>query len=236
DDHSLCDYLTEDGKVRPGLDPDNSAGVGAVQPNIRRVYRNIGTGSDSRKVLVCREVDTNLDGTKDVVRRYTDEGQSKDEEADSNYDGKIDTWNIFLRGRLSEVRLDRNFDGNADEKKFYGEGKLIRVERDNDFNGKTDIWEMYRTGRLERIGVDLDGDGRVDRWDRDVEWLKQLGKEVQKRQEDEAKRREEEAAKRVKEAEEAATKAGATDGQPTPASTATKPIETPPSRAPTKPK
>ncbi len=208
DDHALCDF-----KDRKDVEVSETSGVGAVQPNIRRVWRVIGEGSDRRKVLICREVDTNLDGIKDVVRMYGDDGQSKEERADSNYDGQLDTWNIFSRGRLSEVRLDRNFDGKPDEWKVYVEGKLSRVKRDQDFNEKADVWEMYRTGRLERIGLDLDGDERVDRWDRDVEWLKKLAQEEQKKQEEEAKRREEEAAKRAKEAEAAAAKEASTEAE-----------------------
>jgi hypothetical protein len=202
DDHALCDY-----KDKKDIEVSETAGAGALQPNVRRVYRLVGMGVDRRKVLSCREVDTNLDGTKDVVRFYGEDGQSKEERADSNYDGKLDTWNLFSKGRLSEVRLDTNFDGEPDEWKVYVEGQLSRVKRDKNFDKKPDVWEMYRTGRLERIGVDLDGDERVDRWDRDAEWLKKLAQADQKKQDDEQKRRQKEAEKRMKEAEEAASKA-----------------------------
>ncbi|MBM4360700.1 MAG: hypothetical protein FJ096_21545 [Deltaproteobacteria bacterium] len=202
DDHALCDY-----KGKKDVEVSETAGAGAIQPNVRRVYRLVGVGSDRRKVLSCREVDTNLDGMKDVVRLYTDDGQSKEERADSNYDGKLDTWNLFSKGRLAEVRLDTNFDGEPDEWKVYVDGKLSRVKLDKNFDKKPDVWEMYRAGRLERIGVDLDGDERVDRWDRDGEWLKKLAQADQRKQDEEQKRRQEEAEKRIKEAEEATTNA-----------------------------
>jgi NADPH-dependent glutamate synthase beta subunit-like oxidoreductase len=152
DDKPLCDFAG-----KKDVEVSETAGPGAVQPNVRRVWKLRGTGSDARKVLACREADTNLDGIKDVVRVYTEDGQSKEERADTNYDGKLDTWNVFSRGRLAEVRLDTNFDGEPDEWKTYVEGKLSRVKRDRNFDKKPDNWEMYRGGRLERIGVDLDG-------------------------------------------------------------------------------
>lgn len=202
-DNSLCDF-----KGKKDVEVSETAGPGAMQPNVRRVWKLRGTGSDSRKVLACREADTNLDGLKDVVRFYTDDGQSKEERADTNYDAKIDTWNIFSRGRLAEVRLDTNFDGEPDEWKVYIEGKLSRVKRDANFDKKPDHWEMYRNGRLERIGVDFDGDERVDRWDRDTEWLKKLAQTEQKKQDEIDKQRQADGEKRQKEAEEAAAKIG----------------------------
>jgi hypothetical protein len=204
DDRPLCDF-----KDKKGLEISETAGPGAMQPNIRRVWKVFGTGADRRKILVCREVDTNLDGLKDVVRIYTDDGQGKEERADTNSDGKLDTWNLFAKGRLAEVRLDRNFDGEVDEWKIYIEGSLSRVKRDSNFDKKPDIWEMYRKGRLERMGVDLDGDERVDRWDHDTEWQKKLASETARKQEEADKKRREEAEQRTKEAERAGEGAAA---------------------------
>ena len=49
------------------------------------------SGEDRHKVLICREIDTNFDGIKDVFRTYNEKGEAVKEEADSNYNGKIDT-------------------------------------------------------------------------------------------------------------------------------------------------
>src|SRR5262245_39319060 len=106
EDRSMCNW-----KGRSDVEIAETAGPGAFQPNVRRVWRVYGTGADRRTVLSCREVDTNLDGVKDTVRFYNEEGQSKEERADTNYDGKIDTWNIYAQGRLAEVQLDKNHDG-----------------------------------------------------------------------------------------------------------------------------
>jgi hypothetical protein len=181
DDRSMCDW-----KGKSDREASETAGPSAIQPNVRRVWQLVGTGEDRHKVLVCREIDTNFDGVKDVVRRYNDKGESLHEEADANYDGRIDTWITFATGRLAEVKIDADRDGNPDEWKYYTGGKLARIKRDTNRDGKPDIWEIYRMGRLERMGVDSDGDERVDRWDHD--------NELRRRFEDSERKKEEEAA------------------------------------------
>jgi hypothetical protein len=204
DDRSLCEW-----KNRADREASETAGAGFLQPNVRRVYQLAGTGADQRKVLICREIDTNFDGVKDVVRRYNDKGESLYEEADANYDGRIDTWITFSKGRLAEVKLDTNGDGKPDEWKVYTDGRLSRIRRDTNHDGKADVWEIYRAGTLERMGVDLDGDEQVDRWDHDTE---------QRRRADEAERKKEEeaaaaAAKKAEEEKAAAEKANEEAGQ-----------------------
>lgn len=162
DDHTKCDY-----KGRDDREVSETAGPGTVLPNVRKVYQVFGVGEDRRKVLVCREVDTNLDGIKDVVRTFTDKGEALSEQADSNFDGKIDTWITFAGGRISKVSLDLDGDGQPEIWKFYVAGQLSRIQRDTNKDGKPDVWEFYNHGRLERMGIDLDGDGSVDRWDHD---------------------------------------------------------------------
>jgi hypothetical protein len=161
-DGARCEY-----KGRTDREVSESVGTGALQPSIRRVYRILGEGEQRRRILVCREVDTNLDGTKDLVRRYNDQGEASEEQADSNYDGKIDTWLRFAKGRIAQVDLDSNQDDSPDETRYYVQGKLSRVQRDTNGDGRPDVWEIYAAGHLERMGVDVDHDGRVDRWNRD---------------------------------------------------------------------
>jgi hypothetical protein len=208
DDHSMCAW-----KGKPDLEASEVAGPGSIQPNVRRVYQVIGTGEERHKVLVCREIDTNFDGVKDVVRRYNDKGESVAEEADANYDGKIDTWITFIKGRLAEVKLDTNFDGKPDEWKYYINGKLSRVVRDTNFDGKPDVWEIYRDGHLERMGVDVDGDEHVDRWDHDTEMRRRFEDAERKKDEEEAAK----AAKKVADEKAAADKANEGEGEGKPA-------------------
>jgi hypothetical protein len=185
EDRSRCDF-----KGRSDREVIETTGPGAIQPNIRRVFAIVGEGEEARKVLLCREVDTNLDGMKDVVRTYNDKGEALHEQADSNYNGKIDTWISFARGRIAKVELDSNGDGRPNETRFYVDGKLTRAQRDRNYDGKADVWEIYEGGRLQRMGVDLDHDGHVDRWDRD-----EVAMRIAEREEEEQAEREEAAAK-----------------------------------------
>jgi hypothetical protein len=188
DDSSRCDH-----KGRADREVVESAGPGAEQPNVRRVFAIIGEGEDRRRILLCREVDTNLDGIKDVVRTYNDKGDVLNELSDANFDGKIDTWASFSRGRVSKVQLDNDGDGSPDETRFYVAGKLNRVQRDTNRDGKPDVWEIYDEGHLQRMGVDLDHDGHVDRWDRDEVAMRAL---AEKEREDEEKEAAEEERKK----------------------------------------
>jgi hypothetical protein len=218
DDHSLCDW-----KNKADREASEVAGPGSITPNVRRVYQIVGTGEDRHKVLICREIDTNFDGVKDVVRRYNDKGESIAEEADSNFDGKIDTWITFVKGRLAEVKLDTTYDGNVDEWKYYSGGKLSRVSRDTNHDGKPDVWEIYREGKLERMGVDVDGDEHVDRWDHDNELRRRFEDAERKKDEDEQAA----LAKKAAAEKEAADKANdaVDDGSDTTPGAAKKPLK-----------
>jgi len=169
DDRSRCDF-----KGRSDREVVESSGPGAKKANIRRVYGVVGEGEDRHRVLMCREVDTNLDGVKDVVRTYTDKGDALNEVADTNFDGKMDTWITFAKGRVAKLREDHNGDGQDDETRFYVSGQLSRAQIDTNYDSKPDVWEIYDDGKLERRGVDLDFDGHVDRWDRDEIELREI--------------------------------------------------------------
>jgi hypothetical protein len=162
DDRSMCDW-----RNKPELEVSETTGPGAIKPNVRRVYKAFGEGDSRHRTLVCREIDTNLDGIKDVVRTFNQKGEALHEEADRDYDGKIDVWLKFVDGRIAQEDVDTNKDGKPDVWKFYTNGQLQRVRRDRNGDGKPDVWEIYSKGRLERVGMDENSDGHVDRWDRD---------------------------------------------------------------------
>jgi hypothetical protein len=199
DDAARCEF-----KNRSDRDVEESATLGSLKPNIRRIYAMVGEGEERHKSLLCREIDTNLDGVKDVIRTYNDKGESLREVADSNYDGKVDTWITFAHGRIAKVDLDRTGFGQPDVFRYYVQGKLSRIQRDTNRDGRPDVWEIYEDSELKRMGWDLDHDGRVDRWDRDeVAERTALEKELRA----EEHRKQEEAAKQ-KADDEAAAKAG----------------------------
>lgn len=208
DDISRCDF-----KGRADRDVEESSSRGSLHANIRRIYATVGEGEERRKFLLCREIDTNLDGIKDVVRTFNDKGESLREVADANYDGRIDTWITFAHGRMAKVDLDRDGNGQPDEYRYYVQGKLTRIQRDTNHDGRPDVWEIYEDGHLKRMGWDLDFDGRVDRWDRDeIAERAVLEKEIQS----EEQRKQDEAAKLKAQgqSDNADTKAGKSEKTP----------------------
>jgi hypothetical protein len=174
DDRSLCEGAVH-WRNAPQLEVSQTVGPGSIRPNIRRVYKVIGVGEDRHQVLICREIDTNLDGLKDVVRTFNDKGEPVHEEADTNYDGVIDDWINFADGRLAEEDVDTTLSaGRPNVWKFYVGGALNRIRRNTHCpSGKPDVWEIYVKDRLERVGNDATCDGHVDRWDRDAELMAQ---------------------------------------------------------------
>jgi hypothetical protein len=108
-----------------------------------------------------------------VVRTFNEKGEPLHEEADTNYDGKIDDWVNFAGGRIQEEDVDTTLTvGRPNVWKFYVDGQLSRIRRNTHCaNGKADTWEIYYNDRLERVGNDATCDGHVDRWDRDAQLM-----------------------------------------------------------------
>jgi hypothetical protein len=172
DDQSMCERFVH-WRNSPDLEASETAGPASIRPNIRRVFKTVGDRDSRHSVLLCREIDTNLDGVKDVVRTFNEKGEPLHEEADSNFDGKVDVWLNFSEGRIEEEDLDTTFSvGRPNVWKFYVDGQLSRIRRNTHCaSGAPDTWEIYYKDRLERVGSDETCDGHVDRWDRDAQLL-----------------------------------------------------------------
>ncbi|MET0384379.1 MAG: hypothetical protein ABW321_00400 [Polyangiales bacterium] len=143
--------------------------------DVRKVFVRVGDANQSRLVLICREADVNHDGVKDVVRVYDDEGRPLREDADRNFDGRVDQATLYQSGEIVVNEFDNNFDGKIDGKVYYEKGKPVRAERDlagrsTETQWRPDRWEYFESGKLVRMGTDLDGDMKVDHWDRDMAW------------------------------------------------------------------
>jgi hypothetical protein len=149
----------------------DSSGDG--KPDVRRVLLSIGEGVDARKVMICREADVDGDGRKDIIRYYDDNGRSLREEADRNFDGKMDLAVVFQDGKIVRKEIDENSDGKIDTRIYFEKQIPMRAERDlagrsTPTEWRPDRWEYYENGVMVRMGTDLDGDARVDRWDRNA--------------------------------------------------------------------
>jgi hypothetical protein len=103
-------------------------------------------------------------------------------EADSDHDGKIDTWAYMDGTRVVRVEIDENGDGTVDRWEYHsqiasgqraeGRGQIEspdktieRIERATRHDGVVSRWEYFSNGSLTRIEEDTDGDGRVDKWE-----------------------------------------------------------------------
>lgn len=172
DDQGRC---ATEGPDREVSEYDTS---GDDYPDVRRVFTRVGQPPLTRLILTCREVDLNADGIKDVVRYYNEEGRPLREEADRDFDGRMDSITYFQDGRVVRQEIDSDGDGRVDTKIFFERGRMVRTERDlggrsTATNWQPDRWEYFEDGRMVRMGTDLDGDGNVDRWDRDARWSEQ---------------------------------------------------------------
>ena len=169
DDRSLCEGFVH-WKNNPQLEFSETAGTGSLRPNVRRIFKLVGEKEDRHEVVLCREVDTNLDGIKDVVRTFNEKGEPAHEEADTNYDGRIDNWINFAGGRIVEEDVDSTYStGRPNEWKYYVNGELSRIKKNTHCpSGKPDVWQIYFKNHMERIGNDSSCDSHIDRWDRDA--------------------------------------------------------------------
>lgn len=145
---------------------------GDEDPDVRKVFLRVGEGTLARLVLICRETDLNADGNRDVVRYYSEEGRPLREEADRDFDGRMDQITVFQEGQILRQEFDNSGSGKIDTKIFFDNGEPLRAERDMKGRStpdqwRADRWEYYEQGRVVRMGTDVDGDGKVDRWDRD---------------------------------------------------------------------
>ena len=132
----------------PGYEVTEYDTSGDNTPDVRKLFKTMGEGSLARLVLVCREADLNGDGRKDVVRLYTDEGRPLREEADRDFDGRIDEVTQFTNGRVSLQEIDSTGNGMIDTKIFYENGQPVRAERDMKNRStaaewRPDRWEYY---------------------------------------------------------------------------------------------
>ena len=97
-------------------------------------------------------------------------------EADSDHDGKIDTWAYMDGARVVRVEVDENGDGKVDRWEYHGRpaapgasaggpDTIERIERATRHDGVVSRWEYFEHGSLVRVEEDTDGDGKVDKWE-----------------------------------------------------------------------
>jgi hypothetical protein len=97
-----------------------------------------------------------------VLDEATGERESRSE--DTNYDGRLDTQNVYESGKIVLRTEDTNHDGRPDLRIAYGAGEVATQKIvDTNYDGRDDAFFRYADGTLSYEERDLNEDGRVDR-------------------------------------------------------------------------
>lgn len=150
------------GELEPETGPDGAVIRrfdldGDGRPNIWRVFQG--------ETPVRVDLDLNGDGKPDTRRTLDAAGEVAKEEADLDFDGKIDITANFEAGRKVQESAFLSHRATPDVLRLFIDGKLAEKRRDLDGNGVFEVFEFYEGGRLVRLGRDTTGDGQPDEFD-----------------------------------------------------------------------
>src|SRR6516162_8946961 len=100
-------------------------------------------------VQSVRTDDRNGDGRPDVWRTYDREGLVIEQAIDSNFDGRSDVHEYYVRGALVHRESDRNFDDRVDLVEDFDATthEHVRSVVDSDFDGTADLLVLFQAGR-----------------------------------------------------------------------------------------
>jgi antitoxin component YwqK of YwqJK toxin-antitoxin module len=115
--------------------------------------------------VVRQEEDNDYDGVVDVRSRAGDAG-TRIQEADTNSDGKIDTWiTSTTQGEVIKKETDQNADGKPDLIVFLKKDKVDRLEQDSDGGGCIDLKQWFDGAEKVRVEYrDNSGNCKIDVW------------------------------------------------------------------------
>jgi hypothetical protein len=101
------------------------------------------------KAQSVRTDDRNGDGRPDVWRTYDREGLVIEQAIDSNFDGRSDVHEYYVRGALVHRESDRNFDDRIDLVEDFDATthEHVRSVIDSDFDGTADLLVLFQGGR-----------------------------------------------------------------------------------------
>jgi hypothetical protein len=131
--HEACDPAGKEARTFKG-DSNLSSGKSFVT----RVYVS------SREV--CSFSDLNGDGNVDLYTFYGDDGKIRRREAAYTVSKQVDEIAVYQNGEIQIVMRETNFDGKLDTWDYYEGGKLVRRERDKTGDGHIDEWWAFEPG------------------------------------------------------------------------------------------
>jgi len=124
-----------------------------------------GTWGNATALQVTRGVlDADRDGVPEQIRYFDPKSkQLLRVEQDSDYDGKLDTWNTYSDGKLVARVLDTNDDGKPDVWEQYEGDRMSQRTIDRDQDGVPDAFYIYGGDLLVEERHDANNDGVIDR-------------------------------------------------------------------------
>ncbi len=105
---------------------------------------------------VCSFADLNGDGNIDVFRYFGPDGRLRRVESAYTHSKSIDEIALYENGEISLVMRETNFDGKLDTWDYYEGGKLVRRERDKTGDGRLDEWWTFDPGTENATIVQAD--------------------------------------------------------------------------------
>ncbi len=156
------DRPVDAGELEPETGPDGSLIRrwdldGDGKANIWRVFQG--------ETQIRTDLDLNGDGKADTRRHLDERGEVKKEEADLDFDSKVDIVASFEGGKKVQELAFLHHRATADVVRLFVDGKLAEKRRDMDGDGVYDVFEYFDSGRLVRLGRDTTGDGQPDEFD-----------------------------------------------------------------------
>jgi antitoxin component YwqK of YwqJK toxin-antitoxin module len=151
------------------LDVEPTDELGAPRRPFERNIPDSLYDQDRRRVGRAEKLVKILDADRDgrpeieiVLDNASGERESRSE--DTDYDGKLDTQNVYEDDRIVLRTEDTNHDGRVDLRIAYGPDEVATKKIvDTNYDGKDDALFSYEDGTLAHEERDLDNDGQIDR-------------------------------------------------------------------------
>jgi hypothetical protein len=149
--HEACDPAGKDARTFKG-----DSNLASGKSYVTRIY-------DGGREL-CSFADLNGDGNIDVFTYFGPDGRIRRRESAFTVSRAIDEIAVYEGGELKTVMRETNFDGKLDTWDYYEAGKLAKRERDKTGDGRIDEWWTFTPPGSENATV-VQADSRTGKPD-----------------------------------------------------------------------